>query len=318
MLLLLVLASAPALFGAGAQNVARAAGAGAAPAVRSTPPPRRRCCCSVARSLAAPTARARTGCSGRGMIRFAGNRMRARFRRARTRRSRTDPDRRRLVVHGGSDVDETWEWDHRTWEPLGAKGPGPRGHHALTYDAVPQACRAVWKTTIEPQTTDTWAWNGRTWERLAADGPPPRGVFASAFDAKRGKVVIFGGCCGGHRLVGDVGMGRATLDEIATATAPSPRLDSRMAYDPVRDRIVLFGGGDRPRTLADVEYDSQTLDPTQCRRPVAPQRSRDGVRPARQGDPAVWRPRSARLLQRSLGVRRRVAANCWSGAINQR
>jgi hypothetical protein len=198
-----------------------------------------------------------------------------------------DPDRRRLVVHGGSDVDDTWEWDHRTWAQLSASGPGPRGHHALTYDAARHHVVLFGNNDRTP-TTDTWAWNGRTWERLAAEGPPPRGVFASAFDAKRSKLVIFGGCCAeGVGLVGDTWEwdGRRWT-QIATATAPSPRLDSRMAYDPVRDRIVLFGGGDRRTNFADTwEYDGQRWVRLEV----------DGPSP-RNGHAMVYDPRARAIL----------------------
>jgi hypothetical protein len=73
-------------------------------------------------------------------------------------------------------------------------------------------------------------------------------VFASAFDSKRGKVVIFGGCCAaGVGLVGDTWEwdGRRWT-QVAAAAAPSPRNGHAMVYDPRARAILLFGGRNEP------------------------------------------------------------------------
>ncbi len=171
-----------------------------------------------------------------------------------------DPERNRLVVHGGSDLpDETWEWDHQVWRPMSASGPGARGHHAMSYDAVRKQMVLFGNNDRTPS-TDTWGWNGQSWTRLASDGPPARGVYGIAFDAKRGVVVLFGGCCAqGVGLAGDTWEWNSRhWTRIQTADAPSPRFDTSMAYDPMRDRIVLFGGGVRSSSYGDTwEFDGR-------------------------------------------------------------
>jgi hypothetical protein len=171
-----------------------------------------------------------------------------------------DVDRGRLVVHGGSDrPDETWEWDHRQWSRAAATGPGPRGHHQLTYDAA-RKLLVLFGNNDHTPSTDTWAWNGQQWRALAAAGPPPRGVFAMTYDSRRQVLVMFGGCCvPGVGMLGDTwewdGQRWATVH---SATAPTPRFDTHMTYDPERDRIVLFGGRDRGSNLGDTwEFDGR-------------------------------------------------------------
>ncbi len=135
-----------------------------------------------------------------------------------------DPERNRLVVHGGSDLpDQTWEWDHQVWRPMSGSGPGARGHHAMSYDAVRKQMVLFGNNDRTPS-TDTWGWNGQSWTRLASDGPPARGVYGIAFDGKRGVVVLFGGCCAeGVGLAGDRSTIRASRRSFFSAAATQPR-----------------------------------------------------------------------------------------------
>jgi hypothetical protein len=174
-----------------------------------------------------------------------------------------DPGRDRLISHGGSEVpDETWEWDQRDWRLVvsGSGGPGARGHHALTYDPVRKHVVLFGNNDATP-VNDMWSWDGQSWKKLAAEGPPPRGVFGAAFHAKRGVMLVFGGCCApGVGLVGDTWeWDGKRWTPITTTSAPTPRFDTSMAYDPGRDRIVLFGGRDRSTNFGDTwEYDGRT------------------------------------------------------------
>jgi len=71
-----------------------------------------------------------------------------------------DPDRGRLVVHGGSSIepgggelDDTWEFDGEVWHRVGAAGPGARAHHAMAYDEARQQMILFGTATMRPPTT---------------------------------------------------------------------------------------------------------------------------------------------------------------------
>lgn len=199
-----------------------------------------------------------------------------------------DPERGRVVVHGGSDIpDETWEWDHRAWRRLSSTGPGARGHHALTYDAARKRSVLFGNNDRTPS-TDTWGWDGQAWKQLASEGPPARGVYGAAFDSMRGVMVLFGGCCApGVGLVGDTWEWNGQRwAQVQTTTAPSPRSDTRLVYDPGRQRVILFGGGTRSTTYDDTwEFDGRTWRRLDVPGP-----------PPRAGHAMVYDPRAKAIL----------------------
>ncbi len=176
-----------------------------------------------------------------------------------------DPERNRLVMHGGSglgagvELDETLEWDHHAWQLIRSAGPGARAHHAMVYDAVRKQI-VLFGSSDDTPDTDTWGWDGHAWKKLASDGPPARGVYGVAFDTQRGVTVIFGGCCArGVGLLGDTWeWDGQRWTHILTPNAPSPRFDTNMAYDPLRRRVVLFGGRSGNTNVGDTwEYDGR-------------------------------------------------------------
>jgi hypothetical protein len=85
----------------------------------------------------------------------------------------TDPKRKRIVLFGGSLRDpltvygDTWEWDGKKWRKVSEKGPAPRTHSAMAYDA--EAGRIVLHGgRSEDRSTfgDVWTWDGKRWKQI--------------------------------------------------------------------------------------------------------------------------------------------------------
>jgi hypothetical protein len=49
-----------------------------------------------------------------------------------------DSARARVVLFGGADLRDTWEWDGQIWIQVSNIGPSPRVNHAMAYDAARQ------------------------------------------------------------------------------------------------------------------------------------------------------------------------------------
>jgi hypothetical protein len=172
-----------------------------------------------------------------------------------------DIARRRLVLYGGYNADNTWktdvwEWDGRVWDQLEpSSGPGPRAHHAMAYDASRGVVVLRGGTTPEKsQPSDTWTWDGRAWHIAAADGPGPGGGYRMAYDAAREVTVL----CGGDTCLWN---GQAWT-RVSPAASPSSRLVHAMAYDPARRVVVLYGGSVNRENAADTwEWNGTTWTP---------------------------------------------------------
>ncbi len=126
-----------------------------------------------------------------------------------------DSRRRRTVLFGGHgrrglgsgrhDLDDTWEWDGKTWTELQSEGSNPpaRLAHAMAYDEARQRIVLFGGGTTafpaEPPFGDLWAWDGRSWKSVgsAADPrPEPREAPAMVYDPMRERVVVHGGVDG--------------------------------------------------------------------------------------------------------------------------
>ncbi len=172
-----------------------------------------------------------------------------------------DPDRDRVVVFGGQDLEEralseTWEWDGQQWVEVASTGPTTLAHYALAYDAARQHVLLLGEGVNQ-----LWAWDGSAWRRLsAAGGPGPRGGGRMAFHAGTGQVVVFGGFnYATRRPFGDTWLWDGAAWTEYTGPGPTARSHHALAYDPVRDRIVLYGGyiPDRPLLNDTWEWDGQ-------------------------------------------------------------
>ena len=170
-----------------------------------------------------------------------------------------DAARDRVVVfggYGGYDVgrlDDTWEWDGRSWQLIEPQGPGPsaRSSHTMAYDAA--RGRVVvfggYGRNDVGRLDDLWEWDGRSWQLIEPQGsvPSARDDHAMVYGAARGRVVLFGGHDGsfGGRL-GDTWEWDGESRRFIHFDGPGPpaRSGHTMIYAVPRGRVVLFGGND--------------------------------------------------------------------------
>jgi hypothetical protein len=121
-----------------------------------------------------------------------------------------DSVRRQVILFGGNKANDvsssekwsagrlgdTWSWDGNRWHQLSADGPGPRDHHAVSYDKVAGAV-ILFGGFDGRYLDDTWRFTDH-WQRLTTqEAPPARGGRpALFFDDARKRLAIFGGGTG--------------------------------------------------------------------------------------------------------------------------
>ncbi|MEM7205342.1 MAG: kelch repeat-containing protein [Planctomycetota bacterium] len=160
-----------------------------------------------------------------------------------------DARRRLLVLFGGLDaatgepLDDTWEWNGRTWREVasGLRPSGRTGHH-MVYDET--RGRVVLYGARQPDVkTDVWEWDGVQWiERTPAQSPPPELVPAMAYDSWRRRVVVHGGT--GTSGPGQTWEWDGTMWELRAVTGPPGRTGHELFFDVTLGQTVLVGGSD--------------------------------------------------------------------------
>lgn len=166
-----------------------------------------------------------------------------------------DPDRNRLVLYGGFDVDfdlnEVWElpsgattWEHRTQLPL------PRSAAALGQKGPDEALLfGGYMTAGGRNLGDTWRWKNGRWSPLSGAGPTARSDASLAFHG--GIALLAGGQQSATVYPADsFAMGPGSDDWVAIP-GPTPRSQAAMGHDPKRGLTVLFGGKNAGGRLAD-------------------------------------------------------------------
>ena len=164
-----------------------------------------------------------------------------------------DVARKRVVLFGGGDgtgrnLNDTWEWDGTAWvQRLPAVSPPARLGHAMAYDVARQ-CVVLFGGYCggtNPTLGDTWEWDGKTWKQCAPPASPSaRHGHAVAYDTVRGRVVLFGGHCGGSiPILNDTWEWNGTAwTQRSPATSPAHRTFHALVYNVARRRMILFGG----------------------------------------------------------------------------
>jgi hypothetical protein len=109
-----------------------------------------------------------------------------------------DSDRGRLVLFGGSELTDTWEWDGaRWWDRTGAVTPPSRRYGGMIYDPLRKRTILFGGQNVAIPTDQyplqTFAWDGQRWTDLGIPGPGGRASFGFVFDEARGEGVMFGG-----------------------------------------------------------------------------------------------------------------------------
>lgn len=165
-----------------------------------------------------------------------------------------DALRRRVVLFGGSlspgssvsSMDDTWEWDGRTWQQIVPSGisPPPRNGAMMVFDGKRGKVVLIGGTD-EFCLSDVWEWDGETWTQISYSGPGPLtcGRGAAAYHAGRQTVLLWGGESDGSSA-GDLWEwdGQSWTEHPWQMTGPAARRFTSLAYDHANNRIVMQGG----------------------------------------------------------------------------
>ncbi|MBS1787904.1 MAG: putative Ig domain-containing protein [Acidobacteria bacterium] len=159
----------------------------------------------------------------------------------------------RVVLFGGraaggfppaNVTDDTWEWNGNTmtWTQFfPATRPGPRGQHAMVYDAARNEIVLFGGFNQNfVGLNDTWVYScaTHTWtQKFPATSPSIRHGHAMAYDPNKQLVVMYGG---GSNKQDTWTWDGTNWVEIIGANQPGIRHEHAMAFDGTR--IILFGG----------------------------------------------------------------------------
>jgi len=119
-----------------------------------------------------------------------------------------NPVSHKIVLFGGSEANDTWEWDGTNWtQKTGAVAPPFRNNAAMAYDAGRNeivlfgGIRDEYSAVARPVFySDTWAWDGTRWQQKATSVPSGRAGARMQYDPALGQVVMIGGY--GGKIVG--------------------------------------------------------------------------------------------------------------------
>ena len=154
---------------------------------------------------------------------------------------------------------DTWVWDGSTWTAkctacgAGTTMPSPRFGHAMAYDAAHGKTVLFGGYDNVTRNSETWLWDSttETWTQACVGcvagttKPAARSNFGMAYDSRRGKVVLFGGCCNGTSPTDQFDDTWEWNGTVWTKVAP-PVIAGRhtvgMTFDSNRGRTVMFGG----------------------------------------------------------------------------
>lgn len=165
-----------------------------------------------------------------------------------------DAGRGRLVLFGGSEYTDTWEWDGaRWWNRSGGAAPPRRREGRMVYDPLRRLTLLYGGQDVtlpaDQYQLQTFAWDGQVWTDLGIPGPGPRANYGFAFDEARGEAVAFGGRV---PFAPDAGLWALRWTGAAYAWQPVTPIDPEgdgdpaptegsMAWDGARQVVVWMG-----------------------------------------------------------------------------
>ncbi len=221
-----------------------------------------------------------------------------------------DPDTQKVIVFGGTDVDEsplgdTWILDPltKTWTALKVSThPSPRQAASMVYEPTTKRMILFGGDGYYGALGDTWAYDPSmdTWSLLHPSvSPPARGSQAMVFDPVTGRIIMFGGVDWDLHNFSDTWAfdpATTTWTQIHTAHSPDARDSCAMASVTTSGRIVLFGGESwsegpesDPTALGDTWlFDPAGQDWTKLETSVSPQ--------ARDSASLVWNASSGTAI----------------------
>ncbi len=154
-----------------------------------------------------------------------------------------DTVRRRVVMHGGYLMSDTWEWDGVDWHLTNAgTGNVPAGliHSGFCFDGARGRC-VLYGGSFGNSTwySETWEYDGGTWVLRHATFPPMQEVPTMAFDTRRNRSVMVARGVGQTNTWEWDGNGWHFVGTLP-ATAPDGGL---AVYDEARARTVFLASG---------------------------------------------------------------------------
>lgn len=83
-----------------------------------------------------------------------------------------DEARNRIVMFGGVNLTDTWEFDGTAWtQRFPANSPSARTYHSMVYDRIRQRVLLHGGNVSGAANGETWEWDGANWTLLANYGP---------------------------------------------------------------------------------------------------------------------------------------------------
>ncbi len=162
-----------------------------------------------------------------------------------------DSERGRCVLFGGSDRDDTWEWDGQSWvQRWSGDFPDAREFHSMAFDSD-RGVTVLYGGTYDDDEGgrilgDTWEWDGTAWTKHADSGPGPSYNNTMAYDTARGVTVLYGGA--GYRSTWEWD---GAVWTFRTDQGPGFRSNAAMVYDADLQSCILFGGAADNQVLND-------------------------------------------------------------------
>ncbi len=160
-----------------------------------------------------------------------------------------DPQRKEVVLFGGSGLNDTWIWDGQSWlQRSPAIAPPGRTHASMSYDAVHGNLVLFGGTASDGRLlNDTWTWDGQSWTAQANQiTPPARCGACMQYDPMTRNVLLFGGQMANERaskLLNDTWIWNgATWTQRRPRVSPSARLGAAIVYHASQQQLLLFGG----------------------------------------------------------------------------
>ncbi len=230
-----------------------------------------------------------------------------------------DPAHRRMIVFGGSDSQDAYDYatgdvwalslgDAPAWTRLQPAGDPPPGLFACAAALDTRRNRMLVFGGLDslfsdPPHDETWALqlsDPVTWTLVAAagTGPSARASARGVYDAARDRFVVHGGQSDDTWALSLGGVPTWTVLDSADAGAPWGRYLPSLAWDPLRRRALLFGGESMYAAEGSFYYypSAELWDLSFDPRARWQQLARDSVPAARHGHTAVVDPADDRMI----------------------
>lgn len=182
-----------------------------------------------------------------------------------------DNIRKRVVLFGGNRVlfgnspaentflDDTWEWNGKTWQQIKVKGPVRRAEAVMSFDSN-RGCAVLFgghnlSGTTRQRLGDTWELDGVKWRLANNNGPSPRNGAAQVYDTHRKRVLLFGGSTA-DSVSGEIWEWDGKDWTENKNHSSEGRFNAVMAYDIAQQQVIRFGGRYKGKPLGDTwKYD---------------------------------------------------------------